>query len=287
MRRLHVAGAILAAIIWGSNFVVIDIGLREFPPLLFAALRFTFVALPAVFLVPRPRVRLRWLAAVGLCLGAGQFGLLFTGLALGVPAGLASLVMQAQAMFTLIFAAIILREPLHRRLALGTVVASAGLVVIGLGSSASVALGALLLVVGGAASWGLGNVCTRLARAPAGLGLVVWSGLVSPLPLLALSLALEGPARDVHALTSLQLPSVLALAYVVVFSSLIAYGIWLTLLGRYPADRVAPFSLLAPLVGMATAWAAFGERPGLIELAGAVVVLAGLSLIMLPRRVPA
>lgn len=286
MRRLHVAGAILAAIIWGSNFVMIDIGLREFPPLLLAALRFTFVALPAVFFVPRPRVRLRWLVAVGLCLGAGQFGLLFTGLALGMPAGLASIVMQAQAMFTLIFAVVILREPLHRRLLLGTVIASAGLIVIGLGSSASVPVGALLLVVGGATSWGLGNVCTRLARAPAGLGLVVWSGLVSPLPLLALSLALEGPAADVRALTHLQLPSVLALVYVVVCSSLIAYGIWLTLLARYPPDRVAPFSLLAPVVGLATAWAAFGERPGAVELVGSAVVFAGLALIMLPRRTP-
>ena len=286
MRRLHLAAAVFVAIVWGCNFVVIDIGLRQFPPLLFAALRFTFVAVPAVFFVPRPKVKLRWLVAVGLCLGAGQFGLLFSGLYLGMPAGLASLVMQAQAMFTLVFAAILLREPVHARLVIGTVVASAGLVAIGLGSSESVPVGALLLVVGGAASWGLGNVCTRLARAPAGLGLVVWSGLVSPLPLLALSLAVEGPARDLTALTTFGLTSVLALAYVVVGSSLVGYGIWLSLISRYAPGRVAPISLLAPVAGMLTAWLAFGERPGLPELAGGLVVLGGLALILWPERAP-
>jgi O-acetylserine/cysteine efflux transporter len=284
MKRGHVAAALVVAVVWGCNFVAIDVALREFPPLLLAALRFTFVAVPAVFLVPRPPVRLRWLVAVGLLLGAGQFGFLFVGMSRGMPAGLASLVVQAQAMFTLLFAAVLLRQTPGPRLIIGTVIASAGLIGIGIGSRGSVPPLALLLVLCGSACWGAGNVCTRLANAPAGLGLVVWSGLVSPLPLLALSLAVEGPAADLHAVTNLQPLPLLGLAYVVVLSSLLGYGIWMSLMGRYPPGKVAPFSLVAPVAGLLSAWLAFGERPGPAELVGAAVVLAGLVLVVLPER---
>jgi len=270
MRRSHVLLAVLVAAIWGINFVVIDAGLNHFPPLLFVALRFTFVAFPAVFLVARPRVGLRW-----VLIGVGQFGFLFVGIDRGMPAGLASLVLQAQALFTVLFAVALLHErPRGRQLA-GIAIGALGLAVIALGRASAVPLLAVMLTLAAAASWGVANIATRVARPPNGLRLVVWSSLVPPVPLAVLSLVFEGYDKDRAALANLDLAGVAALAYIVVFASLVGYGIWNTLLHRYPASTVAPFSLLVPVVGIAAAWLWLGEVPGVAELIGAVAVLVG------------
>ncbi|WP_248958062.1 EamA family transporter [Sphaerisporangium perillae] len=284
MRPLHAFLAVAVAVIWGVNFVVIEIGLEHFPPLLFAALRFTLVALPAVFLVPRPAIPARWIVAVGLFLGAGQFGLLFTAMHLGLPAGLSSLVLQAQVIFTVCFAAMALGERPGRRQLLGIAVASAGIVVIAFGRGAHVPLPPLLLALGAAACWGVANVCIRRAKAPAGPGLLVWSSLVPPLPLLALSGLIEGPDRIRTAFTTFHLGSLAALAYVVVLSTFVGFGAWNGLLRRYPTATVAPFTLLVPIVGMATARVWLGEQLSTGELLGGAVVLAGLATLAVRTR---
>jgi O-acetylserine/cysteine efflux transporter len=271
--------AVAVAVIWGANFVVIDLGLDHFPPLLFAALRFALVAVPAVFFIGRPDVGAGSVVAVGLFLGVGQFGLLFVGMDAGMPAGLASLVLQAQAVFTVLFGAVLLGERPRWAQLVGIAVAAAGLAVIALGRSAAVPLVALLLVLGAAASWGAGNVATRRARPRSGLALLVWASLVPPLPLFAVSLLLEGPGAAASALTGLNWSGVAALAYLVVLATLVGFGIWTSLLRAHPASTVAPFSLLVPVVGLVTAWAVLGERPGVVEMTGAGVVLAGLLLV--------
>ncbi|HET6549266.1 MAG TPA: EamA family transporter [Solirubrobacter sp.] len=272
MPRRHVLLATAVAVIWGVNFVVIDVGLDSFPPLLFAALRFSLVALALPF-VPRPGVPKRYVLAVGVFLSAGQFGLLFLGIDRGVPAGLASLVLQLQAAFTVGLAVLLLGErPRPAQLA-GGVLALAGIGVIAAGRAGAVPLGALALTVGAALSWGFGNVATRKARSPEPLGLLVWSSLVPPLPLLSLSLLTErGEA------VALDASGVLALLYVVALSTLLGFGAWAWLLGRHPASEVAPFTLLVPVVGIAAAWLALGEVPTGAELAGGAVVLGGLAL---------
>ncbi|GAA3839171.1 EamA family transporter [Sphaerisporangium flaviroseum] len=277
MRPLHSFIALAVAVIWGVNFVVIEIGLQHFPPLLFAALRFTLVALPAVFLVPRPAIPARWIIAVGLFLGAGQFGLLFTAMHLGMPAGLSSLVLQAQVIFTLGIAAVALGERPGRRQVLGVAVASAGILVIAMGRGSQVPLFPLLLAIGAAASWGVANVCIRRAQAPGGLGLLVWSSLVPPLPLLALSAVIEGQDRIATAFTTFHPGSVAALAYVVVLSTFVGFGAWNALMRRYPTSTVAPFTLLVPIVGMAAARVWLGEIPSAGELLGGAIVLVGLA----------
>src|SRR6478752_5539688 len=260
MPRPHVLLATLVAVIWGVNFVVIHVGLDSFPPLLFAALRFCLVALALPF-VPRPGVPTRYVLAVGVFLSAGQFGLLFLGIDKGMPAGLASLVLQLQAAFTVGLAVLLLKERPR---------------------PAQLAGGALALAVGAAASWGFGNVATRKAQSPHPLGLLVWSSLVPPLPLLTLSLLTErGEAVEINA------AGIGALLYVVVLSTLVGFGAWAWLLGKHPASTVAPFTLLVPVVGIASAWIALGEVPSGAELIGAVVVLSGLALtvgLTAPRR---
>jgi O-acetylserine/cysteine efflux transporter len=278
MPRRHVVLALVVAVCWAVNFVVIDVGLRSFPPLLFAALRFGLIAVPAIFFVPRPDVRWPVVVAVGLFICVGQFGVLFVAMNTGLPAGLASVIAPLQPVFTIPFAVIALGErPSPRRVA-GVIVAIAGLGAIAAGRSHGVPLQAVALGVASAASWGCGNVVTRAARPKRPLSLLVWSSVVGPVPLLGLSLLFEGFGRWQSAASSVDLSGVAALAYVVVVSTFFGYGTWYRLMSRYAASTVAPFTLLVPVVGILTAWLVRGEHPTWGELLGSLVVLIGLGL---------
>jgi O-acetylserine/cysteine efflux transporter len=276
MPARHTAVAILIAVVWGVNFVVIHAGLEHFPPLLFSALRFTFVALPAVFFVRRPRVPWRWVVAIGGSLGVFSFGLLFVAIDQGMPAGLSSLVLQTQVIFTVAFAALALRERPRRGQIIGAAIALAGLGLIAVDRASSAPLGPFLVVIAAAAAWGVSNVCTRVAQPPDGLALMVWASLVAPLPLFGLSLAFEGPAEIGDALGGLDLGGIGALAYIVGPSTLFGFAAWSGLLRRYPAASVAPFTLLVPVFGIAAAALTLGERPSVAELVGGAVVIVGL-----------
>ena len=276
--------ATLVALIWGVNFVVIDIGLDGMPPLVLVALRFVVVLLPAVFLVPRPIVPWRVLLASAAFLSFGQFGLLYTGLAVGMPPGLASLVVQAQVIFTVIIAAGWLRERPTAGQVVGIVLGVAGLSVVAGGRSAETPLFGLLLCVAAALSWATGNVVTRRAGVASGLSMVVWSALFVPVPMFALAVLVEGPAAVGSSLAHLTLANVLATFYTAYLASLVGYGIWNSLLARHPAAAVVPFTLLIPPVGMASAWLVLDERPGPAEIIGGAVLLAGVAVTVFGAR---
>ena len=272
MPRRHVAIAVLVALTWGVNFVVLHVGLESFPPLLFTGLRFLLVALLIPF-VPRPGVGARWVIVVGLFMSAGHHGLVTLGLHEGMPAGLASLVLQLQAAFTIGFAVLLIGEQPRRAQLVGGAVALGGIAIIASGRGAAVPLGAILLTIGGACSWGLGNVAARKAASPNPLGLLVWSSLVPPIPLFTLSAIFERGE-----VVTMDASGVLALAYVVILSTLGGFGAWVWLLRQHSASTVAPFSLLVPVFGIASAWLFLSEAPSATELLGAGVVLMGLSL---------
>lgn len=278
MPRKYALLALVVAVCWGANFVVIDVGLRSFPPLLFAALRFFLIAFPAVFFVPRPDVSLRTVAAVGMFICVGQFGLLFIALNTGVPAGLASVILPLQPVFTISFASVVLHERPSRPQVLGVCFALVGLGVIATGRAGGVPLGGVLLCVAASASWGAGNVVTRRARSQRPFSLLVWSSVVAPIPLAGLSLAFEHGRWHAGAVGLTHWSALLALAYVVVVATFFGFGVWTWLMSRYAASTVAPFTLLVPVVGIATAWLARGERPTVAEVCGCLVVLAGLGL---------
>ncbi|WP_062526899.1 EamA family transporter [Demequina rhizosphaerae] len=288
MPARHSALAVLVAVLWGLNFLAIHTSLTHFPPLFLVALRFALIAIPTLVLVPRPRVPVRWLLGYGLGFGTLQFLFLYLGMHAGFPTGLASLVLQASAPFTVVLGAVLLRERLGARAIAGVVVATAGLVVVALGYGAAAPLGPFLLVLLGALGWALGNLASRQARAERPLHLVLWMSVVPPLPMLALSLAIEGPSTIGDALaTSLAaaaVPAWLGLAYTVLLGTLVGSGIWVWLMARHPASAVAPFSMLVPVVGIATAWAALGERPGPLELAGGALVIGGVLWASRPAR---
>lgn len=273
--------ALVVVLAWGVNFVVIKVGLHGVPPLLLGALRFMLAAFPAVLFVKRPQMPLRWLLAYGATISLGQFAFLFTAMYVGMPAGLASVVLQAQAFFTLGFAAVFLRERFHAQNVVGLLIAAGGLALIGMqsmgGGAQGMTLAGFVLTLCAACMWALGNIVTKMVGKVDLVGLVVWASLVPPLPFLVLSYWMEGPQRIVAALSGLGVSSVGAIVYLAFVATLIGYSLWSRLLSKYPASQVAPFSLLVPIVGLASAALLLGEQLGAAEIGGAVLVMGGLA----------
>lgn len=297
MNIRHSALAILVAVLWGLNFVAIDFGLHpasgngngsggaaDVPPLLFVAIRFVLVVFPCIFFVRKPDVGWKAIIGVGLFMSAGQFGLLYLGMALGMPAGLASLVLQAQVLLTVLLAARFLGERPSRRQVTGVVLGVAGLALVAVGRSLVAPVVPLMIVLAAALSWAAGNIIARKAKAASGLGLVVWSGAVVPLPLAGLSLIVDGPAAVVGTLANLQPATILSALYTALFASLVGYGIWNRLLSLYPSSAVVPFTLLVPVVGMTAAWLLMSEVPTTAELVGGLLLLGGVAIAVLQRR---
>jgi O-acetylserine/cysteine efflux transporter len=274
--------ACLVAVCWGLNFVAIHLSLEQFPPFFLVALRFALLAVPTVLLVPRPGVPWRWVLGYGTGFGVLQFLFLYLAMAVGMPTGLASLVLQSSAPFTVLLAGVLLRERVSGRQALGVAVAIAGLAGIAV-HRADVDGGALLLPVlltlCGGLGWALGNLATRQARAPHPLRLTLWMSVVPPLPMLAVSLLVEGPAQIGRSFTGLGtatgLLAVGGLAYTVLVGTVLGSGLWATLMSRNPSSSVAPFSMLVPVVGIGAAWLLLGEATSATELAWGALVVGG------------
>ncbi|MGW1766302.1 EamA family transporter [Streptomyces sp. NPDC002073] len=278
MRPVHIALAVLVTALWGVNFVVIQIGLGEFPPLLLSALRFLAAAIPAVFLVGPPKVAWKWVVAVGLALGVAKFGLLFSGMDAGMPAGLSSLVLQVQAVFTVVFAAVALGERPGRLRIAGMAVAFAGIGVAAVDEGAYGPVAGFAMVVAAAACWGVSNVLTRKASPPDALNFMVWVCAVPILPLLLLSLLLEGPERDLAALRAMDWGGAGVVLYLAWVSTVFGFGVWGYLLRRYPASSVAPFSLLVPVFGMGSAALVLGEEVRGLRWLAALLLVGGVAL---------
>ena len=285
MRPLHILLAVSVAAVWGFNFVAIKVGLRDMPPLLFTALRFVLAATPLLVLGVKggPPVAWRYILGIGLVMGALQFALLFGGIDAGMPAGLSSLVLQSQAFFTLLFAALLLGDRPGPRPLVGMAVAFAGIGLIAWEMQAGGSLLGLGLVIAAAVAWGAGNIIMKQAKAPDLFRLMLWVSLVPPLPLFLLSLGLEGPERIVQAITGLTWPGFASLAYIAAGATLFGFASWGFLLRHHPASLVAPFSLLVPIFGMSSGALLLGEDFSPVKVAGAVLVFGGLAITVLRR----
>ncbi|GGC99117.1 EamA family transporter [Undibacterium terreum] len=272
--------ALTVILLWGVNFVVIKIGLKGVPPFLLGALRFALVAFPAILFLPRPKVELKWLLAYALTISLGQFAFLFSAMAVGMPAGLASLVLQAQAFFTVGFSAMVFGDKLRASNLLGMLVASVGLLLLGsasISSSASqVTLLGFILTLLAAASWASGNVVNKKIGSTSLLSLVAWSALIPVIPFLLLSLIFEGADTISYSLSHIGLSSVLAIAYLAFAATLTGYTLWGSLLSSLPTHMVAPLTLLVPVIGLSTAWILLGEALNPLQLLGAAIVMCGL-----------
>jgi O-acetylserine/cysteine efflux transporter len=287
----HVLLALSVVVMWGINFIAMDASLQHFPPFLLAALRFAVIAIPAVLFVPRPQVEWKWLIGYGLGFGTLQFLFLFWAMAEGMPAGLASLVLQSSAPFTVLLGMVFLRERLSGIQVVGILVAVGGLTVVGWYRWETASVIPFLLTLAGAFGWAIGNICNRQSGTTEPFRLTMWMAIVPPLPMFALSLAAEGPDEIAEAFVGLGTPTgLLALAgltYLVTFGTVIGTGIWTWLMSRHEAGVVAPFSLLVPVVGMSSAWLVLGQTVSWQELGGAVLIVGGVFLGSIRLRRPA
>ena len=275
----HVLLAVLVSVLWGLNFLAIHASLQQFPPLFLVGLRFALIAVPTILLVPRPQVPLRWLLGYGAGFGTLQFIGLYLGMAAGFPAGLASLVLQSSAPFTVLLGALLLRERLTARRAAGVAVAVSGLALVGLARATDTGWVPFVLVVLGGLGWAFGNLASRQAAAPNPLHLTLWMSVVPPLPMFALSLAVEGPGAIAASFAG-PVGTEVALAwaglgYTILLGTIVGSGIWVWLMARHPAGTVAPFSMLVPVTGLLAGWWVLGDRPALLELLGGVLVVGG------------
>ncbi|WEK04308.1 MAG: EamA family transporter [Candidatus Devosia phytovorans] len=285
----HILLALLVVAIWGFNFVVIKLSVEALPPILAAALRFTAAALPAVFFIRPPKAKFWLVVLYGLAFGFALYGFLNLAIAWGMSAGLSSLVLQTQAFFTMGLAFLLLGERPSRFQVIGALVAFGGIAVIATERMAVTALLPLGMVLLAALSWGAANVLTKKAGKVNAVSFTVWGALVAPLPLLGLSLLIEGPQQVWSALGTFGWSDAALIAFLAYPATLLGGAIWAWLLGRHPASTVAPFTLLVPISGLISGYLVLGEVITPIEIGGAVLVIAGLVITVMrraPRAIP-
>jgi len=270
--------ALAVVLVWGTNFVVIRLGLNALAPLLFASLRFTFVLLPMVFFLPRPKVPLSNLVIYGIAIGLGQFGLLFIAMNGLISPGLASLVVQMQVFFTIGLSMLRSGERLkpYQLAAFALAIAGMGVIVAHNGRGATIA--GLVLVIGAAASWALANQCAKEAGKVNALAYVVWASLFSLPPLYLLSLWREGWPAIATGLGHATLATWVVILWQSVGNTMFGYGVWAWLLARYPAATVSPLTLLVPVFGMGASALFLGEPLESWKILAGMLVMGGLAL---------
>jgi O-acetylserine/cysteine efflux transporter len=283
MTLSHLAAALLMVTIWGFNFVVIRWGLDSVPPLTLTLLRFILASFPALLIVRPPQAPWRLVAGYGFFAFALQFSLLFGGMAAGMPAGLASLVIQVQAFFTIALVVLTTHERARPPQLLGGAVAGGGLVLVALHLPPSTLLG-FALTIGAAVSWAIANVIVKRIPGERPLAVVVWASAAAAVAMLPIAMVLDGPQQIAASVRSMGIAAWLGIAFQAWPTTLLAFGIWAWLLRRHPAALVAPFTLLVPVVGMTCAVLFLTEPMTWWKLAGAALVLVGLALNVLASR---
>lgn len=275
---LHLVLALVVIAIWGTNFVVIKWGLEDFPPLTFAALRFTFAVLPAIFFLKRPAVPWWNLALYGVLIGVGQFGMLYIAMTNMISPGLASLVVQVQAFFTVGFAMLLAGERVRTFQVVALAMAACGLGWLLIHTNGEVTPLGLGLVLIAALSWAGGNTTARAAGPVNMLSYVVWASVFSAPPLFALALMFEGWPAISGAVQHADAGAWAALLWQSVGNTIFGYTAWAWLLARHPAATIAPLSLLVPVFGMGASAILLGEALTSWKLTAAVLVLGGLAI---------
>ena len=283
----HLLLAVAVAAVWGSNFVVIKVALAHLPPLLFATLRFTLAFLPAALFLRRPAVPWWQLAAYGILIGAGQFGVLYIAMEHSISPGLASLVVQTQVFFTIGLAMAFTGERVRLLQWLALVLAGAGLVLIVVHRGGDVTPLGLVLVLFAALCWAGGNLIAKSAGTVNMLAYVVWSSFFAIPPLLLLSVWFEGMPAIESGLQNADAVTWAAVLYQSLGNTMFGYGSWAWLLARHPAALVSPFSLLVPVFGMSASAVLMNEPLQSWKLLAAALVLSGLLLNLLWPRLQA
>jgi len=279
---------LLIVFIWGFNFVVIAWGVDDLPPLLMGALRFLLVALIGSAFIKKPNIPWKWMAFYALTLCFGQFALLFSAMKFGMSAGLASLVLQSQALFTIVLSALVLNEKIKFPQLLAMIFAGIGLGIIGsAGHQSNLTAIGFALTVAAAVSWAAGNVVNRMISQrgyQSNIGLVVWSSWIAIIPFILSSILFEGSSAIEQGLTNITMTTVLVLLYLAIAASMLGYSLWSYLLSKYPAGQVAPLTLGVPVVGILCSTFFLDEQLSENQVLGMILVMLGLMINALGRK---
>ena len=282
----HQLLAVFVALIWGTNFVFIELGLNDLPPFLFASLRFTFAALPLVFFLPRPKVPWRYLIAYGVFIGFGQFGLLFWVMGSHISPGLASLVIQVQAVFTILLALMLFKETIRWPQIAALVVSFVGILLIAVqGNTDATPIGLAVILIA-ALSWAAGNLVVKRSGKVHIIAFLAWSSLFAVPPLALMSYYLEGPILITQSLASATWHPWAIVLWQTIGNTLIGYGLWNLLLQRHAAALVAPWALLVPVFGMAASGVFLYEAMPWWKWVAAILIIAGLVINLRSTKTP-
>lgn len=276
--------AFLVVLIWGINFPVIKFGLEELPPLLFSSLRFLIVAIPAIFFVPFPKTSIWNVLGVGVFLGVLKFGFLFVAMKADANAGISSLLLQSQVIFTIILSILIFKEKFTKFQALGILIAFLGFSSFFFSVNNNVTLLGIVLLICAGFFWSISNIIMKKMKGVNLLHFMVWVCLIPPLPLFLLSYFFE-LSQTINILFSTTSKTWIALLYVSFLSTLLAFAIWGWLLKTYNATLVTPFALLIPIVGIFSSSILLGEELTSEEIFGAIFILSGLFIIVFANKI--
>lgn len=280
----HLALVFLIVLVWGFNFVVIQVGLDGFPPIFLCFARFFLTCFPAIFFIKRPQVPFKRVASYGLVLFALSFSLLFMGMYAGVPPGLTAVLLQTQVFFTILFAILCFGEKLHKWQILGALISFAGISIVIKNLGGGVTWQGLLLVIAAGAAWGGGNIISKKMGKVNMMGVVVWASLVAWPPLLLVSYLVEGGDKILYSLQHVNWLSVSAVLYITYISTLFAFSAWSWLIHHHPISTIVPFTLLAPIVGILSSVALLDEPLPVWKFLAALLVIAGLCINYLGPR---
>ncbi|WP_095067820.1 EamA family transporter [Pseudomonas sp. Irchel 3A18] len=285
MKLHHLLLAILVTALWGLNFSVIKLGLTSVDPFILAGLRFTLCALPAIFFIPKPDVAWRYIIGYGLIFGIGLWGVVNLGIKTGLSAGIASLVLQFSAFFTMLLGAWVFKETITRYQLAGIGVALCGLLSIIFIADGSVTATGLMLVLFGAAAWSVANIINKKANTPQVFAFVVWSSAFSPIPLFLLDYIVNGTSGYSALINQIDHRAVLSILFQVYPNTLFGYWVWNSLLKQYPVSTVAPLSLLVPIFGMLGSVVIFDESLSPMKIVAVGLIVSGLAVGLYGQRI--
>ncbi|HBJ69167.1 EamA family transporter [Alcaligenes phenolicus] len=277
MQKKHLILAILVTLVWGVNFPITKLGLLSMEPFLLTGIRFTLAALPLVFFIPRPNIPFRYVVIYGFIFGLGMWGIINYGIQVGVHPGVASLLIQLSAFFTMGWGALLFKERLRATQWLGALIAFVGLVGIILSQGGGDATFGLVLVVLSAVSWSIGNVIIKLSGVKEIFSFMVWASLFPPIPLFLVSYWLHGAEPFTTLPEAINLMSVMSILFQVYLATHFSYWGWNSLLKLYPVSTVAPLSLLIPVFGLGSSMLILGEQVSFIEALSISAIIAGLA----------
>lgn len=281
----HLLLVLAIVLIWGVNFVAVYIGLKSFPPFLLSAIRFGFSALPWVFFIPRPKAPIKLIVYYGVVNFAIQFGLIFSGIHLGLSPGLASLILQIQIFFSIVLAFLFFQDRPSLFKIAGSLISFIGIGIVAFHVDGDSTLLGLILMILAAFSWAAGNMFTKKIQPQSPLALVIWGNLAAFPVMIIVSLLFEGPVLILSSLQNVSWPAVLAVGYIVYFSTHIGYGAWGFLMKTYSTSVVVPFTLLIPVVGFLSSALFLGEELPNWKLLASLFIMAGLIFGLLEKQI--